>query len=122
MSGFISGGLLTKRKKLSPDDFDSDKHDGLHFAFSERKRLQYESGRVYSVDFRIFVSYTGDTGVYAFMDQVRRQMSEEDKSLPAAILNSLNPAKISKMLFCMMRSNLTRTSVKPKAEYGKSLP
>lgn len=85
--------VIDKRKKLRPDDFDSDKHEGLHFKFSERKKLEYERGRVYRVDFRIFVSYTGDTGVYAFMDQVRRQMSEEDKSLPAAIFNSLNPAK-----------------------------
>ena len=33
--------VIDKRKKLRPDDFDSDKHDGLHFAFSERKKLQY---------------------------------------------------------------------------------
>lgn len=85
--------VIDKRKKASPDQWESDNHEGLHAAMAARRRLQYENGRVFRIDFRIFISYTGDTGVYAFMDQVRRQMTEDGKSLPMAVLSGLNPAR-----------------------------
>lgn len=85
--------VIDKRKKILPDEWDSDNHPGLHNSLNERNKKFYEEGRFYTLDFRIFISYTGETGVYAFMDQVRRRMVEEDKSLPAAMLASLSIAQ-----------------------------
>lgn len=85
--------VIDKRKKLAPDQWESDAHDGLHAAMAARRKLQYDSGRVFTIDFRAFISYTGETGVYAFMDQVRRRMTEQGQSLPAALLSGLDPAR-----------------------------
>lgn len=85
--------VIDKRRKLSPDTWESDAHPGLHSAMFQRNRLFYETGTIFNVDFRVFVSYTGETGVYAFMDQVRRQTTEEDKSFFAAVISGMNPAR-----------------------------
>lgn len=85
--------VIDKRRMLHPEQWDSDPREGVFANIDARRRLRYETGRVFQIDFRVFISYTGDTGVYAFMDQVRRQSADEGKSLPAAILASLNPTK-----------------------------
>lgn len=86
--------VIDKRKKTEPDVWETDKEAqvGLHQAMASRHRVTYEQGKFYTIDFRVFILYTGEIGVYAFMDQVRRKMVEEGKNFPAAFLSSMNIA------------------------------
>lgn len=53
---------------------------------------QYQRGEFFTIVHRMYLVYTGETGMYAFMDNVRRLVNEQGKSLPAAMLLSLNPS------------------------------
>lgn len=88
--------VVDKRKKLSPDKLENDESNPLYDSLLAREKMNYEKGGVYTITFNLFIAYMGETGVFAFMDQVRRKMADEDKSLPAAVLHSLNPTQNAK--------------------------
>lgn len=53
---------------------------------------QFKRGEFFTIVHRMYLIYTGETGMYAFMDNVRRLVNEQNKPLPQAMLMSLNPA------------------------------
>ena len=56
---------------------------------------QFKKNEVYSLKFKFFILYTGETGVFAYMENVRRLINEENKSILQAMLFSLNPAALN---------------------------
>lgn len=52
---------------------------------------QYKRGEVFTLVYRMYLLYTGETGVFAYMDNVKRMINEEQRSLPMAMLMGLNP-------------------------------
>ncbi len=56
---------------------------------------QFADEENFSLVFRLYVQYTGETGVFAYMDNVRRLINEDNKSLIAAMVSSLNPSTLS---------------------------
>lgn len=52
----------------------------------------FDNGNMFDITYRMYVLYTGETGMYAFMDNVRRLVNEENASIVSAMLRSLNPA------------------------------
>lgn len=59
----------------------------------ELTRQHYERGEVYSIRYRFFLLYTGETGVFSYLDNVRRLVNDEKRSLPVALLFGLNPSQ-----------------------------
>jgi type IV secretion system protein VirB4 len=57
---------------------------------------RYQRGEVFSIVFRIFLVYTGETGVYAFLDHVRKLVNENHMSLPKAALVAMNPTAVGR--------------------------
>ncbi len=55
-------------------------------------KKDYAAGRMYNIVHRVYVLYTGETGMYAYMDNVRRLVNEDNASLLTALIKSLNPA------------------------------
>jgi type IV secretion system protein TrbE len=54
----------------------------------------YDRGEVFTITFRMYVLYTGETGLYAYMENVRRLVNEDGQSMIKALLVSLNPTKL----------------------------
>ena len=52
----------------------------------------FDAGRMFTITHRIYILYTGETGMYAYMDNVRRLVNEENNSIVAALFKSMNPA------------------------------
>lgn len=84
--------VTDKRLKTNPDEWDGMEENIVTAVIEHQRRQAYESGNVYSLRTTLFVLYTGETGVYAFMENVHRKMADEGQSFVAAFLSSLNPA------------------------------
>lgn len=56
---------------------------------------QFENNEIYALKFRFYLVYTGETGVFAYMENVRRLVNEENKSIVAAMFASMNPASMN---------------------------
>lgn len=93
---FYTWWVIDKRKKVRADQSKGDEKNTLQEIFAAREKYRYESGNIFTISFHLFIAYLGETGVFAFMDQVQRIMAEEGKSLPVAIIQSLNPTKSGK--------------------------
>jgi type IV secretion system protein TrbE len=55
-----------------------------------------EGGNIYAIKHRIYISYTGNTGVNKYMDTVQAIMNDGGTSIPMAFLKAANPASASK--------------------------
>jgi type IV secretion system protein TrbE len=83
-----------------------DKRRELHYRQSEfgseaARRIdagvgaQFERGEMFTLVYRLFIVYTGETGMFAYMDNVRRLVNDDNRSVLAALLLSLNPSAMS---------------------------
>ena len=54
----------------------------------------YQSGEIYRLTFKMYVLYTGETGLYAYMENVRRLVNEDGMGMVKALLTSLNPSQL----------------------------
>lgn len=84
--------IVDKRLKQEDRKWNGLEEGPVVKALLHSKEAAYKSGKFYELRYRLFLLFTGETGVDAFMDQVRRQVSIEGKNLPAAFLAALNPA------------------------------
>lgn len=57
---------------------------------------RYQRGEVFSIVFRLFLVYTGETGVYAFMDHVRKLVNEDHMPMAKAVLVAMNPTAVGR--------------------------
>lgn len=55
-----------------------------------------DNGNIFAIKHRIYISYTGNTGVSKYMDTVQSIMNAGGTSLPIAFLKAANPASMSK--------------------------
>lgn len=62
----------------------------------EHEAERYRRGEVFEIVFRLFFVYTGETGVYAFLDHVRKLTNEQDMPLPKAVLVAMNPTAVGR--------------------------
>lgn len=62
----------------------------------EHEEQRYHRGEVFGIVFRIFLTYTGETGVYAFMDHVRKLVNEDHMPMAKAILVAINPTAVGR--------------------------
>lgn len=51
----------------------------------------FDTGKMFTIKYRLYILYTGETGMYAYMDNVRRLVNEENTSVITAMIKSLNP-------------------------------
>ncbi|MBS3912824.1 MAG: conjugal transfer protein TraC [Hydrogenophaga sp.] len=84
--------VTDKRLKTEPEKWEELATNEVVTLLEDLRRRTYESKAVYTLKTYVFISYTGDTGVYAFMENVRRKMSEDGASFGKAVLTSLNPS------------------------------
>lgn len=77
----------------------------------------YLSGGTYVVHRYLFFSYTGQGGVFGYMDNVSRLTSEEGKSLPAALLGAIF-GSVSQSQAAMHDDRLLKANVKA---FGQAL-
>lgn len=84
--------VVDKRLKLYPDRWEGMEGNIVTEVIDAQRERVYESGKVFTLRVSVFVLFTGETGVYAFMENVRRKMAEEEQGFVAAFLSSLNPA------------------------------
>ncbi len=84
--------VTDKRLKLHPDRWDGMNENIVTSIIEQRRENVYKQQRVYTLSTYLYILFTGETGVYAFMENVRRKMTEEDQGFAAAFLSSLNPA------------------------------
>lgn len=84
--------VTDKRLKTQPEQWEGMSENMVTRIIDERRQCVYEQRRVFTLSTYIFVLFTGDTGVYAFLENVRRKMNEDEQSFAAAFLTSLNPA------------------------------
>lgn len=59
-------------------------------------KQRFLKGDCYSIVHRIYISYTGNTGVSKYMDTVSTLMNDHGSSMPMAMLKALNPINSSK--------------------------
>lgn len=88
--------VTDKRYMQSAASFEGTQHNAVVNLIEQRVAKRYESGGVFSIKTYLFILFTGDTGVYRFMDNVRQKMTEDGASLGAAILYALNPANTTR--------------------------
>lgn len=79
-------------KKSLKESIQSEFPNSAAQKIDESMKGVFASGRMFSLTHRLYIQYTGETGMYAYMDNVRRLINEEGCSLPGAMLKSLNPA------------------------------
>lgn len=84
--------VTDKRLKTEPEQWDSMESNPVTAILEEQLRATYRSKQVYTLKTHLFVLFVGETGVYAFMENVRRKMSDEGQTFFASIVTSLNPA------------------------------
>lgn len=84
--------VTDKRLKLQPDFNEEEGENIVLDLLQQRQSAIYEGRNVYTLHTYLFILFTGETGVYAFMENVRRKMAEEGQNFGAAFLSSLNPA------------------------------
>ncbi|WP_454912736.1 VirB4 family type IV secretion system protein [Variovorax gossypii] len=58
------------------------------------QRARYERGEMFSIRYRFYLLYTGETGVFAYMENVKRLINDEGRPLPMALLLGLNPEQM----------------------------
>jgi type IV secretion system protein VirB4 len=88
--------VTDKRKKTEADPFPGMQSNFLSDLISQRDAARYSDGQVFSLKTYVFILFTGDTGVYRFMDNVRQRMTDDGASMMAAIAYALNPANTTK--------------------------
>ena len=84
--------VTDKRLKEEVDRWDGLESNEVVSILNAMQDKTYQSKQVYTLKTYAFILFTGDTGVYAFMENVRRKMSEEGVNFSLAVLSSLNPA------------------------------
>jgi len=84
--------VTDKRLKTHPQEWDGVNENFVTQVINERRKAIYESRGVYTLKTYVFMLFTGETGVYAFMENVRRKMADDGQSFMSALLTSLNPA------------------------------
>lgn len=89
---FYAWMITDKRCKSSPEQFDGLQSNLVTQVFDEAHKAPYKNARMFTIQTRIFLVFTGDTGLFSFMESVQRRMNEEGDSLIGAFLKSLNPA------------------------------
>jgi type IV secretion system protein VirB4 len=80
-----------KQRNYAKSQFESQTAQHLDDCIAE----QFEAEEIFSLTFRLYMQYTGESGVFAYMDNVRRLINEENKSLLGAMLASLNPPTLN---------------------------
>lgn len=93
---FYAWIVIDKRNKLQPAHWEGMQENRVVQALLKSQDAVYKTGSIFEIRYTLFLLFTGETGVDAFMDQVRRQMNEEGRTLPHAFLAALNPASQSK--------------------------
>lgn len=88
--------VTDKRFKTRQDSFEGLQGNFLSDLIARRDEARYANGGVFSLKTHIFIMFTGDTGVYRFMDNVRQRMTEDGESLISSIGYALNPANATK--------------------------
>lgn len=88
--------VTDKRRKTQENGFEVIEHNLVSSLIEERNQIRYHRGEVFTLKTYVFMLFTGDAGVYRFMDNVRQRMSEDGSSLLAAIAYALNPANTTK--------------------------
>ena len=84
--------VTDKRLKTEADRWEGLNENEVTRVLEAQRGLTYQQRKVYTLKTYMFMVFTGDTGVYAFMEGVRRRMTEDGLNFTAAVLNSLNPS------------------------------
>lgn len=83
-------------KRRSYDYPSSDFPSAVAKEIDEHEARHYRNGEVFSIVFRLFLVYTGETGVYAFLDHVRKLVNEDQMPLMKAALVAMNPKSVGR--------------------------
>lgn len=62
-------------------------------ALDDCVRRHFDAGEIYQFTYHIHVLYTGETGVYKYMDTVARLVNEEGESYPKALVKASLPGQ-----------------------------
>ena len=84
--------VTDKRLKTQADHWEGLVQSPVTTLLEQQREKTYQQRSVYTLKTYLFALFTGETGVYAFMENVRRKMSEEGVNFSVAVLSSLNPA------------------------------
>lgn len=85
-----------KRYKREADEPPLIPNNPVHQVLEDHRNGLYASDRVFTIMTHVFMVFTGDTGVYKFMENIKQRMSEDGANIWSAILYSLNPANAVK--------------------------
>lgn len=84
--------VTDKRLKTEADRWEGLVDSPVTKLLDEQREKVYRQKTVYTIKTYMFALFTGETGVYAFMENVRRKLSEDGVNFSVAVLSSLNPA------------------------------
>jgi type IV secretion system protein VirB4 len=85
---FYAWWVIDKKRDY---DYPNDKFpDPASQRIDDLQREQYERGEAFSIKYWFFLMYCGETGAFAYMENVRRLVNEEGRALPLALLMGLN--------------------------------
>jgi len=88
--------VTDKRIKHQPQAFHDVITNPVSDVIEKSIRDRYAQGAVMSLKTYAFLVFTGDTGVFRFMDNVRQKMNDDGSSLIASIAYALNPANATR--------------------------